>query len=106
MAASVAYLEQALATGAEELEALRDGDVEKATELAEKRSWLVSQAWSVRLPVDNALYRDNLLALQRMQEELSKQARSCQDAIRTSLLKSRKEGQRLAAYKVAAAHAF
>lgn len=98
------YLERAMEVGARELDALQNGDTELALELADHRSWLISQAWNVRVEFDEK-YFNKLLEVQRMQDTLTAEARRQRDAIRDSLIHSRKEGQRLAGYKKAVAYA-
>lgn len=101
---SCAYLDKAMEVGAREMDALKSGDTELALELADQRSWLISQAWNVRVEFDDAYY-DKLVAMQRMQDTLADEARRQRDIVRDSLIHSRKEGNRLAGYKKAASYA-
>lgn len=105
MNTSLQYIEQALALGQEELAALMQGDVEEAMELAERREAMAARAWELRTPSDNQLYSERILQMMKLQERLSEAARTLKEEIRVSLVKSRKEGQRLAGYRKAVAHA-
>ena len=105
MRTSSSYLEQALELGEQEMNALMQGNVDMAADLADKRTWLISQAWNARREADDSAYYLRLLEVQKMQERLTTEARRCRENIRTSLMLSRKEGQRMAGYRNAVAHA-
>lgn len=99
MNTSVHYIEQALTLGQQELACLLEGEVEQAAELAEKRAQLTAQAWSCRMEEDTAPLRDSMARLMTLQDTLTGEASRLREEIRAGLLKSRKEGQRLAGYR-------
>ena len=91
-------LDQALDLARQEMIALDDGAYDRAVELAEQRSELVSMAWNF-LEMDTTLsYREKLVELTRFQEQLTFKATEAHNAIRESLHKSRLERNRMNGY--------
>lgn len=104
MATASEYLEQALTLGQEELLALRNGDVDTATDIADRRGHLTSLAWSA--PNTNPqTFKEALLRLQALQTTLSTEAIRLKESIRAGLVHSRMESRRMAGYRQAVSHA-
>ncbi len=95
------YLDEAIAIGMEELLALSNEDFDQAEKLAERRSWLISQAWSVRQGCDNMSYKAKLLQIHKIQARLTEEASAKKQHIRAGLVRSRQESRRMVGYKQA-----
>ncbi len=101
MLTAAQYLDEAMEIGREEFIALSNDELEQAENLAERRSWLISQAWSVRQGCDDASYKARLLQIYNMQNRLTLEVTTKRERIRAGLVRSRKESRRLAGYKQA-----
>ncbi len=99
------YIDQALALGEKELQALKDGDVEGALELSGQRSWVLSHAWEARMGCDEEAYKERLFKVHDMQIVLTKLAQEKREELRLGLVRSRKENHRLMGYRQALTHA-
>ncbi len=95
------YLDEAIELGIEELVALSNDDFEHSQELADRRSWLISQAWLVRQGCDDVSYKAKLLQIHKMQTRLTTEADSKRQHIRADIVRSRKESRRMLGYKKA-----
>ncbi len=101
MPSSTAFVDAALKLGEQELHALENEDFDGAAALAERRTWLLTQAWAVRATADDGAYRERLEKMRSMQTQLSEKAQEKQAILRKGLVRSRQEGKRLAGYKKA-----
>ena len=99
------YLRQALQIGMDELAALRKGDVDTATELASQRGYLTSLAWTAKMDVPQAVFKQQIMQLHGLQEILTQEAQRLKESIRQSLNNTHKEQRRMTAYKQAVGYA-
>ncbi|MEG2173396.1 MAG: hypothetical protein RRY29_09070 [Desulfovibrionaceae bacterium] len=99
MNASLAMLEKALGIGYLELEALEDGNVERATELSILREEALSRAWQQHGPGISYEYSKKLMELQELQVQLTVKGKELKRQIAMALSNSYKEGRRLAGYR-------
>ncbi len=105
MPSSAAFVDAALKLGEQELEALERDDFDGATAFAERRDWLLTQAWEARTEADKDAYRARLEKMRDMQQRLLDVATQKQATSRGALQRSRKEGKRLAGYQQAMSQA-
>ncbi len=101
MLTATEFLDEALALGARELEALHNDELDKVSALAERRTWLISQAWTARQGCDSTAYKAKLIQVQNLQVRLTEETEKKKQEVRQGLLRSRKETRRLAGYKQA-----
>jgi hypothetical protein len=101
----IQLLEQALATGALELEALNSGQPEQAAAWEEERSRLTQQAMELSgdIPVDRLLVHFQKLC--DMQKCLTRAGNELRQNWQKDFQRARGESRRLAGYRQAAAHA-
>lgn len=99
------YIDQALMLGQLELSLLLAGDVEEAARIAEERRIATEQAWNARQDRDQETLGERLTQLLQLQELLTTEAKRLHGEIRASLVRSRKEMQRMNGYRNAVAHA-
>ena len=95
----------ALAVGKEELQALKDGDVELAEACYARRAALMELALEERRPDDAAILREGLLAMQELQKALTIEGRELRAQLVSRLNRSKAEGRRMQGYRRAVAHA-
>lgn len=98
-------LDQALGLARQEMSALDDGEYENAVQLATRRGELISRAWGMLDTGSREKYRNRLLELNGLQDQLARKARETQALIRDSLGRSRKEKQRMRGYHLAVSQA-
>ncbi len=103
MHTAIDYLNEALELGGQEFLALTQERLEDAKTMAERRNWLISQAWSVRQGCDDAVYKSKLLQIQSMQHRLTTEATAQKQKVTQGLVRSRKENRRLVGYQKAMA---
>ena len=87
-------LDEALQVGARELDALRAGDVDLASELCERRADLMERGWA-RRENDCGELRSRLLALRDLQELLFEEGRALKRQIRDQLNQSKEQMRRM-----------
>ena len=90
-------LDEALQVGARELDALRAGDVDLASELCERRADLMERGWA-RRENDCGELRSRLLALRDLQELLFEEGRALKRQIRDQLNQSKEQMRRMRGY--------
>ena len=90
-------LDEALQVGARELDALRAGDVDLASELCERRADLMERGWAMG---ENNLrvIRTRLLAVRDLQELLFEEGRALKRQIRDQLNQSKEQMRRMRGY--------
>lgn len=104
MADSLTLLDEAIALGKSEMESLAGG--EDATdeamvaleEAAARRARLVEQAWSLRDEAQLEALGAKLRELERLQGQLTGQARKLHGDIKARLMASRRESTRISGY--------
>jgi hypothetical protein len=101
----IQLLEQALLTGALELEALNGGQAEQAAAWEEERGRLTQQAMELSgdVPVDRLLVQFQKLC--DMQKSLTRAGNELRQSWQKDFMRARGESRRLAGYRQAAAHA-
>jgi len=103
--ACLPLLRRALLTGARELEALRNGQIEEAAAHEEERGRLTQEAMNLSgdAPLDVLLAEfQKLSALQKSLTQVGNELRLSRQR---EMTRAREEGRRLAGYRQAAAHA-
>ena len=103
--ACIHLLEEALRTGEQELEALKDGQVEQASAWEEERSRLTRKAIKLSdgVPLDVLLVEFH--KLRDMQKRLIQAVNELRKSWQQELSRTRGESRRLAGYRQATAHA-
>ncbi len=99
MKTALEYLEAALHTGYQEIQALNAEAFDKVDELAKRRSELLAQAWALRHTCDTASYKEKLLTLHKVQERLIQISEKQRQDVRKNVSHTKKESRRLAGYK-------
>lgn len=97
-------LDEALQVGARELDALRAGDVDLASELCAQRADLMERGWA-RRENDCGELRSRLLALRDLQERLFAEGRALKQQIRDQLNQSKAQMRRMRGYGQAVSQA-
>ncbi len=105
MPSSAAFVDAALKLSEQEFQALERDDFDGAVALAERRDWLLSQAWEARTEADKDAYRARLEKMRDMQQRLLDLAAQKQASSKGALQRSRKESKRLAGYQQAMSQA-
>lgn len=91
MANSLTLLDEALRIGEQELEALKNGDMDVADEAAVERERLISEAWAIRTgDIENEL-RQKLLKMQHVQLLLTDELKKLHASLKSQLLASKKK---------------
>jgi len=90
-------LDEALQVGARELDALRAGDVDLASELCDRRADLMERGLA-RRENDCGELRSRLLALRDLQELLFEEGRALKRQIRDQLNQSKEQMRRMRGY--------
>ena len=103
--ACIRLLEQALLVGAQELEALSDGQLEQASAWEEERGRLTQQALEFSSDVPLEILLEKFQKLSDMQKRLTQVGSELRQSWQKEFMRVRGESRRLAGYKQAAAHA-
>lgn len=103
-ASATQLLDEALRIGARELDALRAGDVDLASELCEQRAALMEQGWAKR-ENDLGEVRSRLIALRDLQERLFAEGNTLKEEIRDQLNQSKQQMRRMRGYRQAVSQA-
>jgi hypothetical protein len=90
-------LDKAIEVGHQEMKALCHEDLSEAEACFARRADLIRKALEGGAP-RNPDIRDRIVRLERMQEELSAEARKFRDRVKEQLLNSRKQTKRMAGY--------
>ncbi len=97
-------LDEALRVGAKELDALRDGDVDLASELCARRVALTEQGWGKRED-DFGEVRSRLLALRDLQEHLFEEGHRLKQQIQEQLNQSKRHMRCMRGYGLSVSQA-
>lgn len=97
-------LDEALRVGAEELDALRDGDVDLASELCARRAALTEQGWA-RREEDFGEVRSRLIALRDLQERLFEEGHKLKQQIQDQLNQSKRHMRCIRGYGLSVSQA-
>jgi len=103
--ACIRLFEKALLIGAQELEALRDGQTEQASAWEEERSSLTQQALQLSEGVPLDILLVEFQKLSEMQKRLTQAGNELRQGWQEERMRVRGESRRLAGYKQAAAYA-
>lgn len=103
-ACATQLFDEALRIGARELDALRAGDVDLASELCEQRAALMEQGWA-RRENDLGEVRSRLIALRDLQEQLFAEGSALKQEIKDRLNQSKQQMRRMRGYGQAVSQA-
>ncbi|OBQ52408.1 hypothetical protein [Halodesulfovibrio spirochaetisodalis] len=91
MANSLTLLDEALRIGEQELEALKNGDMDVADEAAVERERLISEAWALRTGDIESELRQKLLKMQNVQLLLTDELKKLHASLKSQLLASKQK---------------
>lgn len=105
MSESLILLDNALELAKQEKSALENGAYDEAIKLAEERTKISNAAWNLLELKDNVAYRDRLLEISAIQNQLTQLATTARERIRNALNRSRQEKKRIHGYQMAVGQA-
>lgn len=99
MSEGLKMLDQVLDMARKELLLIKAENFAEASEVAEARTALLESAWNYRNEgIDDTTWRDKLLELAGLQQELQALTQSAYDLTKASLQHTKKEKKRIVAY--------
>lgn len=99
MSQALQFLERAFQLARLERESLRTKNYDRAVELSGQRQTLLEQAWDMLEEDEHPAYRERLLQLAALQEELTTLAGEARQSVLVNLQGARRQKKRLSGYR-------